>query len=205
MPSRAARARKLERARLKTDAPAPARAGIGHRVAAYSRFYAIALIAIVLDQVSKWAVAQAIPLGTAWHAANPDSSLELIPGFLYMCHVGNKGAAFSMLQGYGILLVLLAFMALCALFLWRKSLDLKNRVMQYSFGLIVGGILGNVVDRIQLGYVVDFIDVHLGWFNYRWPAFNVADSAIFVGVFANILMSLRRPAHSSMAPADGEK
>ena len=129
-------------------------------------------------------------LGFLTYGKHPDG-YELIPGWLYLCHVGNKGAAFSMLQGWGLALASLALVAIALIFFCRKSLQLKRPVFQWTFGLLIGGILGNFIDRVRLGHVTDFIDVHLP--GYRWPAFNVADSAICVGVVLYLILSFKEP------------
>jgi signal peptidase II len=112
-------------------------------------------------------------------------------------HVGNTGAAWSMFSGKSTGLALLAGVTLLAIFFWRRQLGLRNSAVQLSFGLLCGGIIGNLVDRLVHGHVIDFIDLHFG--NYTYPTFNVADSGICVGVFWYVLWSLRNPTPHSPA------
>jgi signal peptidase II len=89
------------------------------------------------------------------------------------------------------MLALLAFGTLLAIFFWREALGLRERLAQICFGLLCGGILGNLVDRLLHGHVIDFIDLHFG--SYIYPTFNVADSGICVGVIVYLWQSLRAP------------
>src|SRR5581483_4630797 len=100
----------------------------------------------------------------------------------------------SMFTGRSVLLAILAAGTLAAIFYWRRALGLRERVAQICFGLLCGGIFGNLVDRLTHGYVIDFIDLHFG--SYVYPTFNVADSGICVGVLLYLWQSLRTPAKS---------
>ncbi|MEJ5375685.1 MAG: signal peptidase II [bacterium] len=136
----------------------------------------VAVTVLVLDQLTKAAVAEHMRL---------HESLTVIPGFLNLTYVRNTGAAFGLLatQSPGIRsLVLIASSLIAMGFIvwiwWRERVSSWCRVI--SLGLILGGALGNLVDRIRLGEVVDFLDIY--WGKYHWPAFNVADSAVTVGI-----------------------
>ena len=118
-------------------------------------------------------------------------SIEVFPNFFYLVHVGNTGAAWSMFAGASLWLALLAAATLAAIFFWRRQLGLRSPAAQGAFGLLCGGILGNLVDRLVHGHVIDFLDFHFG--SYTYPTFNVADIGICVGVFAYVLWSLRQP------------
>ncbi len=128
---------------------------------------------IVLDQLTKFWVVSALSLG---------QSIELT-GFLNLVFVYNPGAAFSFLSDAGgwqrwFFVVLALAVSAWLTFLIRQHA--AERLLPLAATLILGGALGNVIDRIRFGAVVDFVDVHAaGW---HWPAFNVADSAISVGV-----------------------
>lgn len=102
-----------------------------------------------------------------------------------------------MFAGQGFLLALMALAALTAVFYYRKKLQFDLTAMQLSFGLICGGIVGNLVDRAVHGYVVDFLDFLLA--GYRWPTFNLADSGICIGTALYMLNSFckRKPDHHS--------
>ena len=114
-----------------------------------------------------------------------------MPGFFYIVHLGNTGAAWSMFSGRSVALALLAVATLAAIFFWRRALGLRDRAAQVSFGLLCGGIAGNLVDRLLHGHVIDFLDLHFG--SYIYPTFNLADSGICVGVILYLFFSLRPP------------
>ncbi len=161
----------------------------------YYRFFMVAAAVLLFDQVSKQWIVRQIPYPT-YFFDSPSPPITIIQNFWYIVHIGNPGAAWGMLSGYGWLLATLAALTVLAIFFFRKSLGLKRRMHQYTFGLLVGGILGNLLDRLLYGHVVDFIDIHLppiellSFGGYRWPAFNVADSAITCGVVLFIFLSL---------------
>lgn len=142
----------------------------------------------VLDQATKAWVFATIPYGTY----GPPGAITVIEGFFHLVHVGNTGAAWSLFSGRSTLLAGLAALTLVAIYVWRASLGLPVRTVQTSFGLLCGGIVGNFVDRLLHGHVVDFIDLHFG--SYIYPTFNVADAGICVGVGLYLLWTLRQPA-----------
>ena len=164
-----------------------------HRLLAYRRLWVFAVVCFALDQATKTLIAARLPYGSY----GPGAHFEIFPGLLNIVHVGNTGAAWSMFSGMSVWLALLAFGTLVAIFFWRRELGLHHPAVQPAFGLLCGGILGNLVDRLRHGHVIDFLDFHFG--AYTYPTFNVADSAIFVGVFWYMLWSLRQPAE----PAGG--
>jgi signal peptidase II len=171
--------------------PPPAKLPWGRRILAYRTLWLLALAVFVLDQVTKlWIVAR-VPYNPM-HAHGLGHDIEVIRGFFYIIHVGNTGAAWSMFAGRSILLACLAAGTLLAIYFWRHSLGLRDRLSQVSFGLLCGGIVGNLVDRLLHGHVIDFIDLHFG--TYIYPTFNVADSGICVGVILYLWQSLRAPA-----------
>jgi len=158
------------------------------KILGYRLLLGLALAVFVADQLTKLWIAQRLPLGTYGEAAG---AIRIIKGFFYLVHVGNTGAAWSMFSGQSVMLALLAFGTLLAIFFWREALGLRERLAQICFGLLCGGILGNLVDRLLHGHVIDFIDLHFG--SYIYPTFNVADSGICVGVIVYLWQSLRAP------------
>lgn len=135
----------------------------------------IALCVLALDRVTKWMVAKDIPL---------HDSRQIIANFFYLTHFENRGAAFSLFddshsQWKIAMLVVFSLVALAVVsaLLWRSSHAMLTTGV--GLGLILGGALGNLWDRLLSGRVVDFLLFYLG--SYQWPAFNVADSAIVVG------------------------
>jgi signal peptidase II len=161
----------------------------------YKRLLIIALIVFVMDQVTKVWISNILPLDSYFY---PDS-VEVIKDFFYIVHIGNDGAAWGIFSGYGWLLAIFALIALASIYTFRHSLELHRKPMQYAFGLLVGGVLGNMLDRLLHGYVIDFLDFHLPftipWVlpEGRYPAFNIADCGIVIGVFAYITLSFFRP------------
>jgi len=153
-------------------------------------FWCLALPVLLLDQGTKWLIVDVsgFPLGIY----PPRGGLEIIPGFFNLVYAVNYGAAWGMLQGFTFLLVGLAVLVLVLLAVFHRSLELHRPPHQFCFGLITGGILGNTIDRVFRGHVVDFLDFHLSF--YRWPTFNVADSAIVVGTLCYIFLQFRQPA-----------
>ncbi len=156
------------------------------RILGYRLLLTLALIVFVADQASKAWIISRLPFPTYGEFGG---AITVIKGFFYIVHVGNTGAAWSMFSGQSVLLAALAAATLVAIFFWRHSLGLRDRATQFSFGLLCGGIVGNLVDRLLHGHVIDFIDLHFG--SYVYPTFNVADSGICVGVILYLIQSLR--------------
>ena len=147
------------------------------------RYLAIATTTLLLDQLSKWSALSSLQMGV------PEPVLPFFNWLLLF----NPGAAFSFLaQGSGwqrwffIILGLVACVYI--IYLLRKSLS--DKLLCIALSLILGGALGNVLDRVMYGAVVDFIDLHYA--NWHWPAFNVADSAICIGAALIIWGELRK-------------
>jgi signal peptidase II len=151
---------------------------------------------VVLDQVSKAIIVRKLEL----HEYRP-----IIDGFLSLSHVNNRGAAFGFLSDaklpyQPVLLSVLSLAALIAIAYYFVRLPPAARLPRLALALVLGGAVGNLIDRVRLGYVVDFI--HVYWRQHAWPDFNVADSAITVGVVLLILDILREP-HHDQAEAPG--
>jgi signal peptidase II len=146
----------------------------------------VVLLVIVLDQLTKWWVLDVVMA--------PPRRIE-VTGFFDLVLVLNRGVSFGMLGGgpEWVTAALIAFAVLlaAALAIWMWRAD--SLLLGTALGLVVGGAVGNVIDRIRFGAVVDFLDFHVA--GYHWPAFNVADSGITTGVVLLILDSLKsRPA-----------
>jgi signal peptidase II len=156
------------------------------RLLAYRWFWLVAFLLFAADRLTKGAVIARFPFNS--YGLN---GYEVFPGFFHIVHVGNTGAAWSMFSGMSTMLALIAIVTLGAIFYWRHALGLPATVPQLCIGLLSGGTLGNLYDRLRYGHVVDFLDFHFG--SYTFPTFNVADSGIFVGVVTYILWSLRQP------------
>ncbi len=158
------------------------------RLLAYRRLLVIAATVLIADQLTKLAIVAHLPFPTYGEG---HGAITVIRDFFYIVHVGNTGAAWSMFSGQSVLLAIFALVTLAAIVIWRHALGLRERRSQLCFGLLCGGIVGNVIDRLAYGHVVDFIDLHFG--SYVYPTFNVADSGICVGVVFYLWHSLREP------------
>lgn len=151
---------------------------------------------VTLDQVTKSMVTSRLTLG---------QSLEVIPDFLHLTLVRNSGMAFGLLSGSDVpyktvLVTFLSLGALAAVVYYALLSTRSETLTRFGLAFILGGAVGNIIDRIRLGYVVDFVDVF--YHDTHWPAFNVADSCICVGVGLLILDSFRRREDSRSAQAD---
>jgi signal peptidase II len=145
----------------------------------------LALIVVLLDQLTKLWVRGAFIYG-----GEPQT---VIPGFFNLVYVRNEGAAWGILGGQMPILIVLSIAVLILLaFNHRKVLNptLDHRI---ALGLMVGGICGNLIDRIRVGWVTDFLDFHIG--AHHFPSFNVADSAICIAVGLYLLSSLWHTRH----------
>jgi len=119
-----------------------------------------------------------------------NTGFELVPGYLDIVHVRNKGAAFGILSQStwdlrSALFLVVAFVALLVILRLLASTEAPDPFLLGGYSLFFGGTLGNLIDRLRFGEVIDFLDVHIG--NAHWPAFNVADSALCVGAALFIL------------------
>jgi signal peptidase II len=155
-------------------------------------WYGLAFAVILLDQATKAWISVRFAYG---------ESVALLPVFdLTLLH--NTGAAFSLLadqpgwQRWFLVTLALAVSAALAAWLWRLPAE-GRRLERWAFALVLGGALGNVIDRVRLGYVVDFLHVH--WERWYFPAFNLADSAITIGALCLILDVFTAPAGAPRA------
>ena len=145
------------------------------------------LVVIIVDQFSKWLVMETF---------DPLESKTIIPGFFDLTFITNTGAAFGMFAGEQtvwrqVFFVGVAVLALIGLFFAYRHLQDQGWHYVYAIGMIGGGAVGNVIDRLRFGAVIDFLDFYFG--KYHWPAFNVADSAITVGVGFFLLGNILEP------------
>ncbi|MBI5048649.1 MAG: signal peptidase II [Deltaproteobacteria bacterium] len=136
----------------------------------------ISIAVVILDQLTKAIITHYISL---------HQSIEVIGGFFNITHVRNPGAAFSLFRDSNeifrtLFLIGVSMVALIVVFFVYRKIE-NNLPYRIAMSLIAGGAVGNLIDRIQFGEVIDFLDVYIG--RYHWPAFNVADSAITTGVF----------------------
>ena len=147
-------------------------------------FISIIVVTVAVDQVSKYWV-----FGTFFLF----ESRTIIPGFFNLTYLTNNGAAFSILAGQPALwrqmfFISTALVALVMIWLFQRSYGRTSKLYTVALALVAGGAIGNLIDRIRFGFVIDFLDFYIG--AYHWPTFNVADSAIFIGVSLFIFKNL---------------
>lgn len=135
---------------------------------------AVGLLVFALDQLTKHLVSQSLGPGA------PQHSIEVVGTFLRFSYTTNSGAAFGMFPQGTAVFTAIAILAVPLLLFSRLLIDSDSPLIRFSLGLLLGGTLGNLADRLRLGYVVDFIDAGIG--QLRWYSFNVADSAFVIGV-----------------------
>jgi len=161
------------------------------------RIAAIALLIVALDQLTKQVVVRFLGYG---------QDKVIVDGFFKFVHWGNTGAAWSLFRGNNYLLALVAIFAVVVLFFSRHHFDARTLLGQLAFGLICGGIVGNLIDRLWAGHVIDFIYFYIiqrSGAEVGFPAFNVADSAICTGVGLVFLITWKsergpKPAESTV-------
>ena len=151
------------------------------------QYLAVTAAVILLDFWTKWLVVQRIDL----HEAVP-----IIPNFFQLVHVRNTGAAFGIGANTDSRIIPLllnggAIAVFCVVVAYALRSAVTDRMLQTGLHLILGGAIGNLLDRFRFGYVVDFLDVYVR--NHHWPAFNVADSAICIGIGLLFLDMKKKP------------
>jgi len=129
------------------------------------RFLALAGVVLALDRLSKWWVVRTLALG---------ESLPLIPGVFHLTHVRNTGAAFSLFPNATLVLAVFSALVVGGLVVFAPRI--QELGIKWELGLFLGGALGNLIDRVRDGAVVDFLDFRI------WPVFNLADTALVIGV-----------------------
>ena len=156
-------------------------------------YLTLAAAVIVLDIWTKWLIVRRIDL----HEAIP-----VIPDFFQLVHVRNTGAAFGLGANTSsklvpILLNAGAIAVFCVVVVYALRTAVTDRLLQTGLHLILGGAIGNLLDRFRFGYVVDFLDVYIG--SHHWPAFNIADSAICIGIALLFLDMRKKPERAAAA------
>jgi len=154
-------------------------------------YAALSGLVILIDQVTKALIVKHVPFY---------GSVKVIPGFFNLTHIHNKGAILGIFNsaktsGIPILLLLLNAAALALVLYYFSKTSEKERAARIGLSLIVGGALGNVIDRIARGFVVDFLEMYAG--KFHWPTYNVADSCITIGAVILIFSVIFRRPHAS--------
>ncbi len=156
------------------------------KITGAAAFYIAVAVLVALDQLTKYLIAAEIPLNTG---------INVIPGFFNLIHVHNTGGAFSLFAAPGHPWRQYVFMGLtvavvAAIAYAYGKVGKTDTWTRIAYICIAGGAVGNLVDRVRLGYVIDFLDVYVG--QWHWPAFNVADSAISTGAVMLLVSLLRK-------------
>ena len=149
------------------------------------KVYIIALISLIIDQIVKILVSNYLILG---------QTTKIINNFFYLTYVQNTGAAFSILIGYRYILIIITLIFLYYVYRCTKKQTNPNKLAILSHGLLLGGIIGNLIDRIIYGYVIDYLDFMI--FNYNFPIFNLADTFIVIGCIILVINSYAKGENS---------
>ncbi len=145
----------------------------------------IAVAIAIADQLTKLAICGRFGLGRYDH-------ITVIPDFFDIRKVFNYGAAWGMMSGERVMLSAVAAGMLVLLWKYRRDFIKAGKLCRIGIGLLAGGVTGNLIDRVKLGYVVDFLDFH--WKNvYTFPTFNIADTAICVGILLYFISTILAP------------
>jgi len=161
-----------------------------------NRYYLLAVLVFVLDHLSKWLVRSKMDLHEA---------IELIPGFARISYVRNSGVAFGLFAEIQsvwkpYILASMAVIAVVVILMYSARMPTNRVLLQLALAITLGGILGNFTDRILHGFVVDFIELHIKDV-FHWPTFNVADSAITIGIGLLLVDTVKHPEVEETEPA----
>lgn len=151
------------------------------------------MLVLAIDQITKWQVRRVY---------EPNATRLILPGYFDFTYVQNSGGAFGIFLHHPQVLALACFAAVIAIaaFVIRSRAKIP-KLLGFALALPLGGAVGNLVDRVRFGWVTDFLHVHAGRFD--WPVFNVADSAICIGVGLLVIYSWLAPAHTPALPLAG--
>lgn len=157
------------------------------------KLYVLPAVIVLLDQATKWLVVQRLPLY---------EDVPLISGLLSLQHVRNSGAVFGFLSGTDFpgkpyAFALLSAAALLILAYYARTVPAEERLPRLALSLVIGGAIGNLIDRVRFGYVIDFVKMY--WDTHVWPNYNVADSAISIGLVLLVFDSFRSRDHPQIA------
>lgn len=138
---------------------------------------AFALLSIALDRITKIWVDRSL---------HPGESIRVLDNVLWITYVRNKGVVFGLFSGLAPVLSIISFIALLVFLIFYGKISYRKLDVQAGCGMIIGGAIGNLIDRTAFGYVVDFIDIRV------WPVFNVSDIAICIGIGLILLRLIRQ-------------
>lgn len=153
----------------------------------------VAAVVVISDQVTKQLILDRFSLG---------ESRTVIKGFFDLTYIRNSGAAWGMFKDHGTMLIGVSVVMLIFMCIFYRSLVADAQEHRFAFGLLLGGIIGNLLDRIRLSAVTDFLDFYIG--SHHWPAFNIADSSICIGVGVYLLSTFWMKNHPLHATSNVE-
>jgi len=139
--------------------------------------FSTALLVVLLDQLTKFLIKQNFQLS---------QSIPLIKNILHFTYITNTGSAFGLFKGFNLIFILFSIIVIAVIFYYLKKIKENEKLLQFAVGLILGGTIGNLIDRIFYGFVIDFIDFRI------WPVFNIADSAVTISVVFLIILLWRK-------------
>lgn len=169
--------------------------GAGRQAGRTWVMFLIAGVIVVLDQIVKAIVVHSMRMG---------SSIDILGSIVRLTRTQNSGAAFGLFKDGRVAFIIVSAAASIAIIVLRREIARMRSWERMSFGLVLGGAIGNLIDRVRVGAVVDFLDIGVG--SVRWPAFNVADSAITVGVsILAFYLIFRADSHPASAPEDNRE
>ena len=148
------------------------------------KIFSISFICILIDQIIKFIITINI---------NVTESKNIIKNFFRITYLQNNGAAFSILSGNRIFLILITLLSLILIYFILIKNKRINNIESICYGSLIGGIIGNLIDRIRLGYVIDYLDFNFG--NYQYPVFNFADILIVLSAITLLIISLKEVKH----------
>jgi len=144
------------------------------------RLYLLIGLIVIIDQITKIIIKESMYLG---------ESIQLVGDFLRITYVENPGIAFGIRVGHPIIFTILSLLASIVIIIYMIYHRNGEKILKYGLAVILGGALGNLIDRLLVQRVVDFVDVGIG--DLRWPVFNVADSAVVIGMFMLIYAMIK--------------
>jgi len=170
-----------------------------------NKFYLVTLAVLVVDHLTKWLV-------SSWLDSYGQSRvLDVVPGYLRISYIVNSGVAFGFFRDIQsvwkpYILAGMAVVAVLVILVYSSRMPLNRTLLQIALTMTMGGILGNFIDRVVHGYVVDFIEFHVKD-SFYWPTFNLADSAITIGIALLLIDTVKNPeAEEELStPLTGEK
>ncbi|MBI2659343.1 signal peptidase II [Candidatus Woesearchaeota archaeon] len=135
--------------------------------------FSIALLIVILDQLAKFLIKQSFQL---------NQSIPIIKNVFHLTYITNTGSAFGLFKGLNLFFMLFSAMVIVVIFYYMKKIKENEKTMKLAAGLLLGGTIGNLIDRLLYGAVTDFIDFRI------WPVFNIADSAVTISVVLLIIL-----------------